>query len=269
MISGDSLEAIRQVPAVAEATAIERRRDRVSARLVPGQGQLCPLHYGMSSGKLANGHLSTIPPATLADTPRTFSISEQELIKKAKHIFEETQVGVKDDSVLASDFRFEFPVVSLDKQKYLKAVRSFDLFKALPNLKSHAYHYRVDPYEPNRVWFTSRSTGTHTGTLNFAGMKFNATHKEYKSCPESMSLIFNEQGKVTTYTGGYVMDRRVGNTKGLGALFGVLAAVGAPVPGSPLFFARFTFAKATNLTFRIANFFTLGILGRVLGVKED
>ena len=33
-----------------------------------------------------------------------------------------------------------------------------------------------------------------------------------------MSLVFNEQGKVKTYTGGYVMDRRVGNTKGLGAL---------------------------------------------------
>lgn len=69
----------------------------------------------MSSGKLANG-LSTIPPATLADAPRTFSISEQELIKKAKHVFDDTQVGIKDDSVLAENFRFEFPVVSLDKK---------------------------------------------------------------------------------------------------------------------------------------------------------
>lgn len=26
---------------------------------------------------------------------------------------------------------------------------------------------QVDPYEPNRVWFTVRTTGTHTGTLKF------------------------------------------------------------------------------------------------------
>ena len=29
---------------------------------------------------------------------------------------------------------------------------------------------------------------------------------------------------------GYIMDRRVGNTQKMGALFGILAAIGAPVP---------------------------------------
>lgn len=52
--------------------------------------------------------------------------------------------------------------------------------------------------------------------------------------PECMSYTFNAAGKCTSYTGGYVMDRRVGNTKGLGAMFGILAAIGGPVlaPGS-------------------------------------
>jgi len=49
--------------------------------------------------------------------------------------------------------------------------------------------------------------------------------------PEAISYIFNEEGKCTCFTGGYQMDRRVGNTKKLGALFGILAAIGAPVPG--------------------------------------
>lgn len=31
-------------------------------------------------------------------------------------------------------------------------------------------------------------------------------------------------------TGGYIMDRRVGNTHKLGALFGILAAIGHPLP---------------------------------------
>ena len=34
----------------------------------------------------------------------------------------------------------------------------------------------------------------------------------------------------TTDFAGYQMDRRVGNTKNLGAIFGVLAALGVPVP---------------------------------------
>ena len=70
----------------------------------------------MAPGQRANGHLSTLPPAKLLDTPSSFSISEQELIKKAQHVFDVTQVGIKDDSVLAEDFRFEFPVISLDRK---------------------------------------------------------------------------------------------------------------------------------------------------------
>ena len=34
---------------------------------------------------------------------------------------------------------------------------------------------RVDPYEPNRVWFTTRVTATHTGTLKFGGSEYKAT----------------------------------------------------------------------------------------------
>ena len=31
-----------------------------------------------------------------------------------------------------------------------------------------AYDFRVDKYEPNRVWFTTRFTATHTGPLKCA-----------------------------------------------------------------------------------------------------
>ncbi len=36
---------------------------------------------------------------------------------------------------------------------------------------------RIDPFEPNRVWFTTRVTGTHTGTLKFGGSEYKATGK--------------------------------------------------------------------------------------------
>ena len=62
-------------------------------------------------------------------------------------------------------------------QDYVKAVRSFKLKEAFPNMESHPYDWRVDPYEPQRVWFTIRSTAKHTGPLNFAGATYKATNK--------------------------------------------------------------------------------------------
>lgn len=48
--------------------------------------------------------------------------------------------------------------------------------------------------------------------------------------PQAMSLTFNEDGKVTKYTGGYVMDRTMGNTGGMGGIFGPAYAIGKPLP---------------------------------------
>jgi len=44
-----------------------------------------------------------------------------------------------------------------------------------------------------------------------------------------VSLTFNEQGLITKLTGGYVLDRTCGDTGGLGGIFGLLYAFGAPV----------------------------------------
>lgn len=174
-----------------------------------------------------------VPPGVLEGTPTDFPIGEEELIRKAQEVFA-SETGLVDESVLADDFRFEFPVVSLDKASYLKAVRGFGLKEAIPNLNANPYHWRVDPYEPNRVWFTTRTTGTHKGTLKFAGKSYEATGRNIYGAPECLSYVFNADGKVASFTGGYVMDRRVGNTDGMGALFGILAAIGVnfPKPGT-------------------------------------
>jgi len=44
-------------------------------------------------------------------------------------------------------------------------------------MQPHPYDFRVDPYEPNRVWFTTRTTATHKGDLKFGKMNFKATNK--------------------------------------------------------------------------------------------
>ena len=56
-------------------------------------------------------------------------------------------------------------------------MRSFNLKSAFPNMESHPYDWRVDRYEPQRVWFTVRNTATHTGPLSFAGSTYKPTGK--------------------------------------------------------------------------------------------
>ena len=77
-------------------------------------------------------------PAVLEGTPEQFPYDEETLVARAKEVFE-TMTGVKDESVLADNFRFEFPIVSLDKDAYLKAVRGFQLTDAIPDMDAHPY----------------------------------------------------------------------------------------------------------------------------------
>lgn len=173
--------------------------------------------------------LQAVKPALLPGTPDSFPIPAEQLIELAKKVHA-TDTGVADDSVLAEDFRFEFPLVKLGKEQYLKAVRGFQLRTAIPDLNGNAYDWRVDSLEPQRVWFTVRTTGTHTGTLKFGRASYEATGRVIQGAPECCSYTFNEEGKVTSFTGGYVVDNRLGNTGGYGAAFGILTAIGVTIP---------------------------------------
>ena len=89
------------------------------------------------------------------------------------------------------------------------------------------HHFRVDPFEPSRVWYTARAVGTHTGPF---AKTLPATGKRVESPPQACSMLFDEAGKCTQLTVGYVMDKQIGNTGGLGAVFGILYAIGYPLP---------------------------------------
>ena len=125
-------------------------------------------------------------------------------------------------------FQFIFPIIGpLSKDDYLKQVRGFALEEMFPNYYENLYYnFYVDPYENNRVWFTSRFIDNFSND----GVFGKATQKLVDSPPQMNSLKFNENGKVVQYTGGYVMDRTIGNTGGLGGVFGILYAIGKPLP---------------------------------------
>ena len=160
-----------------------------------------------------------------------FPIPPEKLVARAKEILASefgTAAG-SDSGSLAEDFQFVAPIIGpLGKEEFMKAFGSFKLKDAVPDLADNSW-FQVDPLEPNRVWFFARATGTHTGTLNF-GRPIPATNKRIEAPPQAQSMLFNEQGQCYTLTVGYCMDKRIGNTDGLGGVFGILKAVGHGLP---------------------------------------
>ena len=157
----------------------------------------------------------------------TFSYAPNELLSRCKEVIE-NKIGILNEDDLDDNFQFIFPVIGpLSKRKYLKTLRKFELDKMFPDMQKNLYYnFYVDPYEHDRVWFTSRFRGKHSGHGAFGP----ATDRMVDSPPQACSLKFTKEGKVIQYTGGYVMDKRIGNTGGLGGVFGILYAIGRPLP---------------------------------------
>lgn len=165
--------------------------------------------------------------AALAETG--FALSADDMILKAKEFLYNGQ-GVKKPELLSEEFTFMGPVVGgaggLPKDEYLEAVGGFDIKVAFPDLNPRFHHFRIDPLEGDRVWFTSVASGTHDGP--FLGIA--PTHKSFRTPPQACSIKLSADGKVIKYTIGHVMERSVGNTGGLGGIFGPLVAIGKPLP---------------------------------------
>lgn len=156
-----------------------------------------------------------------------FKIKPNDLIDRCKAVVD-NGIGLKSPDDLAEDFIFQFPIIGpLSKKAYLDAVGGFKLGDMFPSFDEGLYYdFRVDPYECNRVWFTAAFKAIHSGDGAFG----KATGKTVICPPQSLSLSFNEQGKVIKYTGGYVMDKTMGNSGGLGGVFGPLYAIGRGLP---------------------------------------
>lgn len=71
-----------------------------------------------------------VPPAVLPGTPTHFSIAAEKLIELAQKVFKANS-GVDNPDLLADDFRFEFPVVSLAKKvsKYCNADLRYTFYR--------------------------------------------------------------------------------------------------------------------------------------------
>jgi len=156
----------------------------------------------------------------------TFPIAPPALISRAKEVLE-AGVGTKDGGAcLAESFQFCAAVVGpLGKDEYLRALGTFQLEDAFPDLFPNYHGFRVDPFQPSRVWFHTLQTATHTAPL----MGKPPTGKVLVLPPQCFHLDFDEAGLVTE-VGFYVVDRQYGNTGGLGGAFGFFYGTGNPLP---------------------------------------
>ena len=176
--------------------------------------------------------LKSVPGGVFVDeaellSKSTFAIKPDDLVRLTKKVLL-TGVGLEDESVLANNFEFCAPFVGpLKKEEYVNALKGFKLLEAFPDMDNQFHFIRVDPFEHNRVWWHSRSKATHTGGPLLGKA---ATGKALQLPPQANSFRFNEQGQVEEVTVGYVLDRRSGNTGGLGGAFGYFYGVGNPLP---------------------------------------
>lgn len=185
-----------------------------------------------------------------AEAPQ-FPFKKTELIAKAKALISSrfgTDEGKND--LLAEDFEFRFPIVELGKAEFIDAFGSFKVDLAFPDMSTQYYGFRMDPNIPGRLWFDTIGHGTHTGPMGGPFSYIKPTGKTISLPPQTLSFTFNEQGQLKKFTGGYVVDRRMGNTGGLGGLFGIMHAIGKTLP--------FPEAKPFRLSWRFQFFRALG-----------
>lgn len=187
----------------------------------------------------------------------SFPISPDDLIVRAKEVMgPDIKIGLADNGAcLAEDFEFCAAVVGpIPKEDYIGALENFKLEDSF-DIDPNYFGWTVDPMQTNRVWFMGRSIAKHVA--QFAGVE--ATGKELVMPPQQFHLDFNEEGLVKEI-GFYTVDRRQGNTGGLGGAFGYFYGVGKPLPIRE--------AKPYQPSFRFRMLTLIGAIGKKLQRKK-
>ena len=157
----------------------------------------------------------------------TFPHTPDDLVSRAKEVLSpDIGIGTKDDGAcLAGDFEFVAAVVGpISKEEYLNALNGFKLEESF-DIQQNMFGFTVDPMQTNRVWWFDRQVARQISSF----MGVQPISNELILPPQLFHMDFNEEMKVKEF-GFYTVDRRQGNTGGLGGAFGYFYGVGKPLP---------------------------------------
>mmetsp|Transcript_22837 Transcript_22837/g.52972 ORF Transcript_22837/g.52972 Transcript_22837/m.52972 type:complete len:289 (+) Transcript_22837:66-932(+) len=140
--------------------------------------------------------------------------------------------------LMALDFVFLGGIIGpLSKVDYLNTVGSFEIYKSFPDVTVSVAPFTQDPVDTDRYWSVVRVKGTHTKPQSLGKIlpALPASRNKLEPGPQAISVTFDKSNKIKQFTGGYVADKREGNTGGYGAFFAVLKTIGVPIPPPELF----------------------------------
>lgn len=155
-------------------------------------------------------------------------------------------------SLLTNDFLYSNPLVGpLSKEEFIQYQRQYNFQIALPDLKCNQYNFEIDSYEADRVWLIVQAQGNMENDLTKNNnVILKNTNRRYDGPPEAVSVSINDEGLCYKITSGYVLDKSLGNTNGLGGNEGILEAIGAGLP----FFETRSFSDLIDTTFEKIRF---------------
>ena len=206
--------------------------------ILEGLGKPLPTPLTRSTGEILTPLLRLVgsaPPAASASVLAPPHIGESSRLPAARLLKQtaaliDARFGVDDPSLLAPRFTFSTPVGEPLACEPFLAAGWIDLEGAMPDLDHHYRDVRVCEFDVNRVWWTSSPSGTHTAPLTIGSVTHAPTGRRWEAPPECGSATFDADGRCVSVTYGYVMDRRMGNTDGLGGLYGLCSALELPMP---------------------------------------
>lgn len=147
-------------------------------------------------------------PEALIEEAKNFlaPFPETVMIQLSKGILT-SNMAVEDPSLLSEDFVFSTPSAGpIGKREFLEKYAPEEFNGVQPKFRN----YRVDPYDPNRVWVDVMPKGPG-----------------YVGSPQAMSFAFDADGFCTRITSWYILDPTVGNGGGLGGPAGFKFAQGS------------------------------------------
>ncbi|KAL3823321.1 hypothetical protein ACHAXA_010456 [Cyclostephanos tholiformis] len=130
----------------------------------------------------------------------------------------------------ADDYVFRGPVVGpITAEDVRKTSEGFQIQSAYPNLQTRPFGFTVDPDNPYRCYYFERWEGTNTESVKIGPSELPPTNKNIKLPTHVMSVHWNPEGKIRYVCLSNPLDRFEGNTRGAGAIFGLLSGAGVDI----------------------------------------